>query len=81
MSLSRLLQWGDEMVVSLLEYIVFFACFGLCFYALSCVDFARFCHVRQPVKVTLLMFILSLVLAYVMMQAVLQLTIYNGFGV
>ena len=69
------------MIVSLVNYIVFFACFGLSFYALSAIKFESFCKVKQPGKVTLLMFLLSLALAYLSSQAILNLTIYNGLGV
>jgi uncharacterized membrane protein YwzB len=67
------------MIASLINYIVFFACFGLSFYALSVIKFEDFCKVKQPGKVTLLMFLLSL--AYLSSQAILSLTIYNGLGV
>lgn len=69
------------MIASLINYIVFFACFGLSFYALSVIKFEGFCKVKQPGKVTLLMFLLSLALAYLSSQAILSLTIYNGLGV
>lgn len=69
------------MLVSLVEYIIFFACFGLSFYSLSAVRFERFCSTKAPFKVTLLLFLLSLALAYLTSRAILSLTIYNGFGV
>lgn len=67
------------MVVSVIQYFVFFVCFGLSFYAISSIQFDKVCSVKNPKKVQVLMFLLSLVLAYLSSQAILQLTIYNGF--
>lgn len=69
------------MSASIIDIIVFFMCFGLCFYAISSVHFDRFCSVKEPGKVRLLMFLLSLALAYICQEAILQLTIYNGLGI
>lgn len=69
------------MLVSIVEYVIFFACFGLSFYAISSIKFDRFCDVKRPMKVTILMFLLSLALAYLSSRAILTLTIYNGLGV
>ncbi|MBP3851282.1 MAG: DUF1146 domain-containing protein [Erysipelotrichaceae bacterium] len=68
------------MTYSVLKYIVFLMCFGLSFYAVSSIQFDRFCSVRQPRKVIVLMFLLSFALAYISSQAILDLTIFNGFG-
>lgn len=68
------------MVYSVIKYIIFFMCFGLSFYAISAIRFEKFCSVKQPQKVTLLMFLLSLALAYLSCQAILDLTIMNGLG-
>ena len=68
------------MVVSVIQYSVFFVCFGLSFYAISSIQFDKVCNVKNPKKVQVLMFLLSLVLAYLSSQAILQLTIYNGFA-
>ena len=69
------------MANSIIEIILFVVCFILSFYALSAVRFEAFCRVKQPSKVTLLMFLCALALAYLCTQAILQLTIYNGVGV
>lgn len=66
---------------SILRYILFFTLFGISFYAISAIQFDKFCQVRQPMKVTILMFLLSLILAYLSSQAILELTVFNGFGV
>ena len=50
------------------------------FYAVSSIQFDKFCSVKQPRKVVVLLFLLALVLAYLASQAILDLTIYNGFG-
>lgn len=68
------------MVYSILKYVLFLACFGVSFYALSAVKFDTFCSVHQPRKVVVLMFLLSLVLGYWVSQAVLDLTLYTGLG-
>ena len=68
------------MVASVIQYFVFFSCFGLSFYAISSIQFEKVCSVKNPKKVQILMFLLSLALAYITSQAVLQLTIYNGFA-
>lgn len=68
------------MAASVISYLVFFACFGLSFYAISSIQFEKVCSVKSPKKVQILMFLLSLCLAYISSQAILQLTIYNGFA-
>lgn len=68
------------MANSIIEIILYIVCFLLSFYALSAVQFDRFCNVRKPSKVTLLMFLCALALAYLCTQGILQLTIYNGLG-
>lgn len=52
--------------------------FMCCFYALSCVRFDKFCDVRNPVKVQLLLLVMALGLGYVVAQFLLTLTIFNG---
>ena len=68
------------MTYAFLRYFVFILYFGLSFYALSGVQFDKFCSVKEPRKAVVLLFLLSFVLAYLASEAVLQLTIYNGFG-
>lgn len=60
------------------ELLVFFAFFMLSFYAISCIRFEKICKVSNPAKVHLLMFLLSLVMAYLSARAVLSLSLYNG---
>lgn len=68
------------MANSVIEIALFIVCFVLSFYAISSVQFEKICRVRQPSKVTLLMFLCSLALAWMCTQAILQLTLYNGLG-
>ena len=68
------------MTYAFLRYFVFILCFGLSFYALSGVQFDKFCSVKEPRKAVVLLFLLSFVLAYLASEAVLKLTISNGFG-
>ena len=44
------------MANSIVEIILYIVCFVLSFYAISAVQFDKFCRVKQPAKVTLLMF-------------------------
>lgn len=66
------------MTVSIIQLLVFAVCFALSFYAISSIQFEKICNVKQPAKVTLLMFLLSLVLGYLSSQAIFALTIFNG---
>lgn len=67
------------MVYSILQYALFLACFAASFYALSNVQFEKFCRVQQPGKIYVLLFLLSLIMAYLASQAILSLTVFNGF--
>lgn len=53
-------------------------CFIVCFYALSCIKFEKFCDVRYPMKVQLLLLLMALGLGYLVAQFLLALTIFNG---
>lgn len=68
------------MVFSVIQYAVFVGCFGVSFYALSAIQFDKFCNVKRPAKVITLMFLLSFVMAYLCTQAILNLTILSVFG-
>lgn len=68
------------MSYSVIQYLVFVACFGLSFYAISSIQFEKICSVKNPKKVQILMFLISLIMAYLSSQAILQLTILNGFA-
>lgn len=52
--------------------------FVACFYALSSIHFDRLCDVRKPVKVQLLLLLLSIGLAYLVAQFLMAITVYNG---
>ncbi len=61
-------------------YLVVFAAFFVCaFYALTGVDFTKFVLVRQRQKFYILVFMLSLALAWMCTEAVMTLTIRQGF--
>ncbi|MCF0105165.1 MAG: DUF1146 domain-containing protein [Holdemanella sp.] len=68
------------MVYSLLRFILFVICFALSLYALTGIQFDKFCNVKTPSKVILLTFLLALIMGYLSCEAILQLTIFNGFG-
>ncbi|MDD7282195.1 DUF1146 family protein [Floccifex sp.] len=68
------------MIYSLVKYIVFVLCFIVSVYACSSIQFEKICKVQKSGKVITLMFLLSFVLAYLSTQAILDLTIFNGFG-
>lgn len=63
---------------NLVNVTVHILCFIVSFYALSCFRFDQFCDVRKPVKVQLLLLLLSMALAYLVAQFLLAMTIYNG---
>lgn len=58
---------------------VFAALFIFSFYALSCVDFAKFCKTGAPQKINLLLFLLSMALAFACTEAIMTLTLRQGF--
>ena len=64
-------------VTTAIEYFVYFSTFCLSMYALSSVKFDKFTHVSNPMKVQLLLILLSTGLAYVVSQFIFALTIYN----
>ena len=68
------------MTYDIVRFVIFLLCFGLSFYALSGIQFDKFVSVKQPMKAMVLLFLLALVLAYLTSQAILELTIFNGFG-
>lgn len=63
---------------AIIQLLVFFVMFGLSFYALSSVHYEKICNVRTPAKIYLLLFMLSLIMAYLSTQAILMLTLNNG---
>lgn len=73
-------QGDKDMTYAVLKFCVFLVCFGASFYALSAVRFDKLMKVYQPRKAIVMLFLLSLALAYLCTQAILELTIYNGFG-
>ncbi|MEG1474178.1 MAG: DUF1146 family protein [Longicatena sp.] len=52
--------------------------FMLSFWALSNIQFDKFCDVRYPGKVQMLLLLLSLGLGYVVAQFLLSISIFNG---
>lgn len=62
----------------IIEILVFFCLFALSFYAVSCIRFEKICKVNNPVKVQVLMFLISFIMAYLETQSLLSLTVYNG---
>ena len=68
------------MVYALLKYILFIVCFAVSMYACSGIQFEKFVKVKEPKKAIILLFIISMVLGSLLSQAILNLTIFNGFG-
>lgn len=64
---------------SIIRTIVFFCFFGLSFYALSAVRFDKFFKTADKQKFYILMFLLSVSLAWLASQALLSFTIYGGY--
>ncbi len=65
-----------DWILYIIVYAVFFAA---SFYALSCVDFSKFCRITNMAKVNLLVFLLTLAMAFLCTEAVMTLTIRRGF--
>ncbi len=53
-------------------------CVVLSFFALSAIRFDLFCDVRKPMKVQMLLILLSMALGYLVAQLLLALTVFNG---
>lgn len=68
------------MSYSILKLLLFFVSFGVSFYACSSLQFEKFMKVGQPQKVVLMLFLLSMIMGYLLTQAILELTIMNGIG-
>lgn len=68
------------MSYAIIKLIVFFVCFGISFYAWSAIQFEKIMKVRQPGKLIVMLFLLSLIMGYLSAQAILELTIMNGLG-
>lgn len=60
----------------LIRLCVHIVCFMLSFWALSSVHFDRFCDVRKPGKVQMLLLLLSLGLGYLCAQFLFSITYY-----
>lgn len=67
------------MTVALLQLGTFLACFAASFYCLSALKFETFYRHPDRQRSVVLLFLLSLSLAWLSSQAILSLTIYNGF--
>lgn len=65
-----------DWIVYICVFVLFFAA---SFYALSCIDFSRFTIKNSTQKIYLLIFLLSLSLAWMVTEAVMTLTIRQGF--
>lgn len=57
---------------------IYIICFVASFYAISCVQFEKFTNVKQPLKVQLLMLLLSFALAYLVATFLMGLSMQNG---
>lgn len=67
------------MQFGILQMAAFFLFFGVSFYGLTSIKFEKFCKTDNPQKIYVLLFLFSFALAYLCTQAVLLLTVYNGF--
>lgn len=62
----------------LINLAVHLMCFALSFWALSSIRFERFCDVKKPAKVQMLLLLLAIALGYVVAQFLLAISIFNG---
>lgn len=67
------------MEYAILQIIVHLIFIGLSFYGFSSIQWHKFCDTSKPIKIQLLMIILSLGFGYLGAQLFLNLTILNGF--
>lgn len=64
------------MVYYFIQLSVYILCFMLSFWALSSVRFEKFCDVKKPGKVQMLLLLLSLGLGYLCAQFLLSIAYY-----
>ena len=64
------------MVYYLIQLSVYIICFMLSFWALSSVRFEKFCDVKKPGKVQMLLLLLSLGLGYLCAQFLLSIAYF-----
>lgn len=61
------------MEYKILSIVVYLFSFTLAFLGLSSVQFEKFCNVKKPVQVQILLFALSMALGYLISQFLMQL--------
>ena len=66
------------MATNLIVLIVYIVSFAVSFFALTAVRFDRFCHLQQPWKIHLFIFLLAMAIGWLSAQFILALSIYNG---
>lgn len=66
------------MSYSILQISVHLCCAALSFFALSSIKFDRFCDIRNPYKVQVLLILCSMALGYLVAQFLLAMTVFNG---
>ncbi len=66
----------SDWIIYLVVYAVFFVC---SFWSLTGIDFSKFVLVRQREKFYLLVFLLSMALAWMCTEAVMTLTLRQGY--
>lgn len=67
------------MTYAVLQFGIFVVCFAASFYCLSGMRFEMLWKRPDRQKAVVLLFLLSLTLAYLACQAILVLTVFNGF--
>lgn len=65
----------------LIYIVVFLGFFACAMYALTSVDFTKFCKIHNMQKVYLLIFLIALALAWMATEAILTLTIRQGMPI
>lgn len=68
------------MTYSLLRFLIFLVWFGVCFYCFLGMRFEVLWKHADRQKAVILLFVLSLVTAWLATEAVLMLTVESGFG-
>ncbi|MEG0315164.1 MAG: DUF1146 domain-containing protein [Erysipelotrichaceae bacterium] len=64
------------MLYNVVTVIVYISCFGISLYALESLRFDKLCRVNNPTKVTVLLFLFSMALGYLIAEFILGITMF-----
>ncbi|MEG1066186.1 MAG: DUF1146 domain-containing protein [Erysipelotrichaceae bacterium] len=64
------------MLYNIVTVVIYISCFGISLYALEAVRFEKLCKVNNPTKVTILLFLFSMALGYLIAEFILGITMF-----